>query len=120
MEDLLTDSGVNEPDARKISGQYAEMFDGCLPEARELLDTKALRSNEGRAEKKQLQKQVAELTQRLADAGMDAEDGTEIFVNVPPEKAKQVTSAYVDGSRCLIIPLDENDRAKINGKEADL
>ena len=122
VEELLTDSGVSDANAKRIRDHYEDAFRDSLPEAKELLDTKALKTNESRAEKKLLQERVVDLTQKLEDAGVITPEGQEvdILVKVAPEKADQITAAYIDGRRCLLIPMEENDRTRINGEEADL
>ena len=58
----------------------------------------------------------------LEEAGVIGKDGKEadIVVKVSPEKLPLVTSAFVDGHRCLVIPLEEDEQAFINGEEREL
>ena len=89
-----------------------------MPDAQELLDAKAIKNNEVRVEKKQLQEKVVDLTKKLEDAGVITKDGTDIdvVVKVNPEKAEEIHTAFVDGKRCLVIPMEEDEEAKINGE----
>ena len=118
ITEILTDAGISEPKAEKITASYASFFEDTLPDAQELLDAKAIKNNEVRVEKKQLQEKVVDLTKKLEDAGVITSDGTDIdvVVKVTPEKVEEIHTAFVDGKRCLVIPMKEDEEAKINGE----
>lgn len=118
ITEILTDAGISEPKAEKITASYESFFEDTLPDAQELLDAKAIKNNEVRVEKKQLQKKVVDLTKKLEDAGVITSDGTDIdvVVKVTPEKVEEIHTAFVDGKRCLVIPMKEDEEAKINGE----
>ena len=115
ITEILTDAGISEPKAEKITASF---FEDTLPDAQELLDAKAIKNNEVRVEKKQLQEKVVDLTKKLEDAGVITSDGTDIdvVVKVTPEKVEEIHTAFVDGKRCLVIPMEEDEEAKINGE----
>ena len=58
---------------------------------------------------------------RAAASSLDEEDGTgavktyDVILRVTPEKAAQIKSRLLDGQKCLVIPMDENEHAAING-----
>lgn len=116
--EILEESGISEGKATKIQKNYEEFFEDSLPAADELLDTKAIKNNEVRVEKKVLQEKVVDLTHQLEDAGVITKDGDEVDVvlKVKPEKLPLITSTFVDGKRCLVIPMDEDEQARINGE----
>lgn len=118
ITEILTDAGISEPKAEKITATYESFFEDTLPDAQELLDAKAIKNNEVRVEKKQLQEKVVDLTKKLEDAGVITSDGTDIdvVVKVTPEKVEEIHTAFVDGKRCLVIPMKEDEEAKINGE----
>lgn len=118
ITEILTDAGISEPKAEKITASYESFFEDTLPDAQELLDAKAIKNNEVRVEKKQLQEKVVDLTKKLEDAGVITSDGTDIdvVVKVTPEKIEEIHTAFVDGKRCLVIPMKEDEEAKINGE----
>ena len=118
ITEILTDAGISEPKAEKITASYESFFEDTLPDAQELLDTKAIKNNEVRVETKQLQEKVVDLTKKLEDAGVITSDGTDIdvVVKVTPEKVEEIHTAFVDGKRCLVIPMEEDEEAKINGE----
>lgn len=118
ITEILTDAGISEPKAEKIKASYESFFEDTLPDAQELLDAKAIKNNEVRVEKKQLQEKVVDLTKKLEDAGVITSDGTDIdvVVKVTPEKVEEIHTAFVDGKRCLVIPMEDDEEAKINGE----
>lgn len=118
ITEILTDAGISEPKAERITASYESFFEDTLPDAQELLDAKAIKNNEVRVEKKQLQEKVVDLTKKLEDAGVITSDGTDIdvVVKVTPEKVEEIHTAFVDGKRCLVIPMEEDEEAKINGE----
>lgn len=118
ITEILTDAGISEPKAEKITASYESFFEDTLPDAQELLDAKAIKNNEVRVEKKQLQEKVVDLTKKLEDAGVITSDGTDIdvVVKVTPEKVEEIHTAFVDGKCCLVIPMKEDEEAKINGE----
>lgn len=119
VAELLADSGMPQEKAARVQQSYEHYFEDTLPDAKELLDAKALKNNEIRVEKKALQEKVVDLTHKLQDAGVITPDGQEIevVVKVPPRKAEQITAAFVDGRRCLVIPMEEDEQARINGED---
>lgn len=118
IAEILTDAGISEPKAEKIKSAYENFFEETLPDAKELLDAKAIKNNEVRVEKKQLQEKVVDLTKKLEDAGVISADGEDIdvVVKVNPQKVEEIHTAFVDGKRCLVIPIEEDEAAKVNGE----
>ncbi|MGN0269605.1 MAG: DUF4317 family protein, partial [Candidatus Weimeria sp.] len=73
-------------------------------------------------EKAALQREVASLNKQLQETGAITTDGSssDIFIKVPSERENTVTTAFVDGEKCLIIPLEPSDSATINGQDRKL
>ena len=44
----------------------------------------------------------------------------DIVLNVKPQKISQIKSEIIDGKKCLIIPVDDNEQAKVNGVDTIL
>jgi hypothetical protein len=38
-----------------------------------------------------------------------------VVLRVKPEKASQIKSQVINGQKCLVIPMDEDEHATING-----
>ncbi len=113
---ILDDSPITEEKADTITKKYEEFFVDEVPQATEVLDAKMLKNNELKIEKKNLLKAVAELNHKLQEAGAVGKDN-DIVVNVTPKKKDQITTTFLDGKRCLIIPIDDGEKATINGEK---
>ena len=118
VANILTDSGLSDTKVEKIQKNYEEFFGEALPEAEELLDQKALKNNELRQEKNVLKERVVDLTQQLKEVGAITSEGREadVVVKVSVEKATSVTTAYVDGKKCLCVPIEPDDLLVLNGE----
>lgn len=129
IQNLLIESGVPEEVTTKIEESYVESFGDDLPLAENLIDAKVLKANEQRKKEEHLEKQVAILQTRLEEVKQEvAADNDEDNVNleesnpeydvilqVKPEKVPQIKSEIIDGQKCIIIPINENEQAKVNG-----
>ena len=129
IQNLLIESGVPEEATTKIEESYVESFGDDLPLAENLIDAKVLKANEQRKKEEHLEKQVAILQTRLEEVKQEvAADNDEDNVNleesnpeydvilqVKPEKVPQIKSEIIDGQKCIIIPINENEQAKVNG-----
>ena len=129
IQNLLIESGVPEEATTKIEESYVESFGDDLPLAENLIDAKVLKANEQRKKEEHLEKQVAILQTRLEEIKQEvAADNDEENVNleesnpeyavilqVKPEKVPQIKSEIIDGQKCIIIPINENEQAKVNG-----
>lgn len=129
IQNLLIESGVPEEVTTKIEESYVESFGDDLPLAENLIDAKVLKANEQRKNEEHLEKQVAILQTRLEEVKQEvAADNDEDNVNleesnpeydvilqVKPEKVPQIKSEIIDGQKCIIIPINENEQAKVNG-----
>mgnify|MGYP002793970615 CR=1 FL=1 len=129
IQNLLIESGVPEELTTKIEESYVESFGEDLPLAENLIDAKVLKANEQRKKEEHLEKQVAILQTRLEEVKQEvAADNDEENVNleesnpeydvilqVKPEKVPQIKSEIIDGQKCIIIPINENEQATVNG-----
>ena len=60
--------------------------------------------------KHQLQEKQEEIDNYMAETR-----NYDVVLHVKPEKANQIHSSVIDGKKCIVIPMDENDQATING-----
>lgn len=122
IKPILKDNGFSEEDAENVSKKFNEVFSNEPPKAEDLIDNKAIKQIEERADKKALQNRVVDLTNKLEEAGALDENDNEIDVilRISPEKADQVTRAYVNGRSCVVIPVDDNEEININGEIIDI
>ena len=99
------------------------------------IDAKALVQNELRVEKLALEDQVGSLTVQLNQKEDELKERTsrlvekqeeidsyiaetktyDVVLRVKPEKASQIKSQIIDGQKCLVIPMEEDEHAAING-----
>ena len=123
VEEILTDAGLSEQKAEHIAKTYDDFFkEDEVPLADEVLDTKVIKNNEIRQEKNALKEQVITLTQKLEQAGVINEEGknVDIVLRVSEEKAKEITTSVVDGQKCILIPVEEDEYATVNGEVKEI
>lgn len=132
---LLADSEICEEKAAKIEKSVDEAFGEKPPAAENVIDSKALVQNELRVEKMALEDQVGTLTVQLNEKDEALAERTsqliekqeeidnyiaetktyDVVLRVKPEKASQIKSQVINGQKCLVIPMDEDEHATING-----
>ena len=132
---LLADSDISEEKAAKIEKTVDEAFGEKPPAAENVIDSKALVQNELRVEKMALEDQVGTLTVQLNEKDEALAERTsqliekqeeidnyiaetktyDVVLRVKPEKASQIKSQVINGQKCLVIPMDEDEHATING-----
>lgn len=127
ISEILSESGVSEEQAAKIEKSFGTAFEEELPNADQLVDPKLVEQNGRRKEKLELLGQVASLKQQLEETRAlpvtDADNRDDVpevktydvILRVKPEKVSQIHSDMINGQKCLIIPLDENEHAAVNG-----
>ena len=103
----------------KIGTAYEENFSEELPAVSYLIDKKVLAENNKRKVEMALMKKVEILQDELEEAIKVSEDKNErdydVFLRVKPEKVDQITSEFIDGRKCIIIPIDESEEVNVNG-----
>ena len=133
VDRLLTESKIPQEKASKIEKNVEEVFGEKPPVAEHVIDAKALQQNAIRIEKMELEENVAELTHKLHETSQQlvakqeeidnyiAETKShDVVVHVKPEKASQIKSQLINGQKCLVIPMNENEHATINGVNATI
>ena len=132
---LLADSEISEEKAAKIEKSVDEAFGEKPPAAENVIDSKALVQNELRVEKMALEDQVGTLTVQLNEKDEALAERTsqliekqeeidnyiaetktyDVVLRVKPEQASQIKSQVINGQKCLVIPMGEDEHATING-----
>lgn len=132
---LLADNDISEEKAAKIEKSVDEAFGEKPPAAENVIDSKALVQNELRVEKMALEDQVGTLTVQLNEKDEALAERTsqliekqeeidnyiaetktyDVVLRVKPEKASQIKSQVINGQKCLVIPMGEDEHATING-----
>ena len=122
---VLSDSGLSEEQTAVIEKTYEDTFGEDLPSAEHLVDPKLVEANAKRKEKLELVEQVESLKHQLEETRSipvdDSDDDVpavktyDVILRVKPEKVGQIHSDTINGQKCLIIPMDENEHAAVNG-----
>lgn len=125
ISSVLSESGVPDDKAQVIEKTYENIFGEEVPIAEHLVDPKLLEVNAKRKEKLELVHQVENLKQQLEETrSVPVEDGEDdvpatktydVILRVKPEKVEQIHSQIINGQKCLVIPMDENEHAAVNG-----
>ena len=145
VKDLLIESGVSEEVTARIENTYVEVFGDEEPLAESLIDKKILKANAQKKVEKELMERVESLESKLqAAVGINREEQTpdvagesledtftqvvedpeeeiqesfDVVLHVNPSKLSKIKTEIIDGQRCIVVPIDENEQAKINGIE---
>lgn len=141
ISDILTESGVDEEVQENIKKAYTDKFSESPFEIENLIDKKALKENEKRKKEEHLKKKVQileeelektkndeaenqgekEANEALNEAASESEEHNNVSLNydiilkVKPQKVSQIKSQVVDGKKCIVIPVEDNEQANVNG-----
>lgn len=144
IQDILVESGIPEEITSEIEKSYSESFGDTPPLAEVLLDNKALAAKAQKRKEEMLEKQVKILESKLervtqdallnADATINTETNNDILdetatddvaenihydviLQVKPEKLSQIKYEIINGKKYLVIPMDEDEQANVNGND---
>ena len=130
IESMLTNGYISEDTAEKIESACREEFGEEPPVLENIIDGKILEGNAKKQREAELQKEVAELKTQLAEAKSSSDsslslpwesgDGESIILNVSDEKAEEIETRIIDGRRFIVIPIEGDETAIINGVETEL
>lgn len=120
LTNVMEESGVAPEKAEKIGKTCAEEFAEEAPLAENVVDSKALAANEQIQKEKELVAQVEVLQQQLKEKQIEEEADEvvktyDVVLRVKPEKVFQIKSEVINGQKCLVIPMAEDEHANVNG-----
>jgi hypothetical protein len=126
ISEILSESGCSEIQMQNIKESYENVFVDDEPEASQLVDAKLVEASANRREKAELLTEVSNLKQQLTDTRSlpvtdeDDNDGTaiktyDVILRVKPEKVPEIHSQIIDGRKCIVIPMGEDEHAAVNG-----
>lgn len=130
MNELLIDSGISEDITAKIQHSLEEEFGEDEPLAETMIDKKILKANEQKKIEKILVRKVEDLEQELKEAknissemnnselDVDADENVDVVLHVKPEKLNEIKTEVINGRRCIIVPVNDDEQATINGNAA--
>lgn len=117
LREAIAESGLELPEelVSKAEAACEEEFGSQPPLAENLFDAKALAARAETKREQALQKEVLSLREQLA---AEHTPSGEIILKVPSEKVPEIRTEVINGRKCLVIPVEENEQAVINGNAA--
>lgn len=137
IEEVIESCDLPEDISKTIKTSYAEKFGDTPPVVDHLLDSKVLAASAQLREKKALVEQVQQLQEKLQEVtslksddqhsetdldtmqtseSLESEDGNfDVILRVKPQKIQEITYEIINGKKCIIIPMAENEHADLNG-----
>lgn len=137
IEEVIESCDLPEDISKTIKTSYVEKFGDTPPVVDHLLDSKVLAASAQLREKKALVEQVQQLQEKLEEVTssksddqqsrtdldtMQTTDSLEIqdenfdvILRVKPQKVQEITYEVINGKKCIIIPMAENEHADLNG-----
>ena len=133
LEDVLMENGISDEITEKIENSYEENFKDNEIVAENFVDSKVLAANNEKKKEKALKKEIEILKEKLDDKKTDeinetvsidtskqdndnSKDQYDVVLYVKPDKVSKIKSQLIDGDKCLVIPLTEDEKANINGE----
>lgn len=144
LQTVMAKSDIPEPVAHVIEEAYQSEFSKEPPVVDSLIDKKTIAENEKRHQQKALTDQVLALRTTIEEqeAAIEEKDtvikqqhqelsivsspelsqqsAVDVIVKVKADHASQVTKKVIDGTPCLVIPVEDNFHIKINGVDKDI
>lgn len=127
IQDLLIESGIPEEATARIENSYTENFADELPLAASLIDKKILKASAQVQKEKTLIKQIGMLETKLREATQNTTSDNDdenvedkgaipaIVLQVKAEKVSEIRSQVIDGQKCIVIPVNEDEETRVNG-----
>ncbi len=135
IREILIENDLPEDLSDKIEKAYEDTFGQEAPAAQHLLDKKVLIEHEKKKVEMALMEKVEILEDQLEEAKKNIavnysqidepesdnlkEEKTyqdnAVVLHVKPEKVEEITTEFIQGRKCLIIPVDEDEEIKVNG-----
>ena len=111
IEKLMAESDVPETAAAVITTSFREEFEEEAPILTNLIDSKAAEAGNILRQQKDLVKKVAELENQLGNTKT-----YDVILRVKPEKEQMIQSQIINGKKCIVIPMEEDEHAIVNGR----
>ena len=120
VSEVLMESGLTEDQTAAIEKKYEATFGDDLPEAGNLVDAKLVEANARRKDRLELVTQVKNLKEQLEESRSQKvmeeplEENGEILLKIGEEKKELISVQIIDGKKCLVIPVEEEERILVN------
>ena len=120
IREAMADKGLSEDVIAKVEEICQEEFGETPPLAENLIDNKALNARAAAKKAEVLALEVEALKQQLEEKEVPVEAAEkEIILTVSPEKLPVIKTEIINGKKCIVIPLEEDEHATINGSEME-
>ena len=132
VADLALEAEIPEKVREQIGKSYAHTFGEQPPAAQNVLDSRLVEEGAVREHTAALEQKVAVLQQELAQHAASADEENEddvpwvtggsinIELRVPEERASAIRTGIVEGRKCLLVPIEDDEEACVNGKNLPL
>lgn len=114
LPEVLADCNIEKENTEKIEEFFEESFKDSLPAVENLIDKKALKLSEQRKKELQLQNQVKTLKTKLENSIPIPDKEYDLILQAKDSIIDQIKSDIIDGQKCLIVPIEDEDKAIIN------
>ena len=111
IEDALEYAGLSNDVATSISNNYIVELKEELPNLADLVTNKAKKAVKDEDEKVMLREEIKELNRKLVETTGQGED---ILIKVAEDKKSVIREEYINGEKCIVIPVSSEDTVKIN------
>lgn len=117
VKDICISAGMDDEKADKVAAGFDNTFteEKDIPEAADLLDRGLLKGADLRRKNRALQREVA----RLRNNGTEASDGASVIVTMSQDSDGHARIAEIEGTRCLVIPVDDKSDITVNGSPVE-
>lgn len=116
VADILIDNKALAKKAQKKKEEMLEKQVKILENKLERVSKASLSDLEDNENSLELENEAAiEIDSNNIDLKDDTTENYDIVLKVKPEKVPQIKSQIIDGKKYLVIPVDENEQANVNG-----
>ena len=116
MADILIDNKALAKKAQKKKEEMLEKQVKILENKLERVSNSSLSDLESNENSLELENEAAiEIDSNNIDLEENTNENYDIVLKVKPEKVPQIKSQIIDGKKYLVIPVDENEQANVNG-----
>ncbi len=126
VADVISDIEMPDLVREAIVEGCAQVFGGEMPAASHLLAPKLAEEGARRAQIVSLEKKITSLEEQLDEArgaapiaesagSGEAAERPPIVLRLPQERRDAVRTEIIDGKRCIVIPVEDGETARVNG-----
>lgn len=116
VADILIDNKALAKKAQKKKEEMLEKQVKILENKLERVSNSSLSDLESNENSLELENEAAiEIDSNNIDLEENTNENYDIVLKVKPEKVPQIKSQIIDGKKYLVIPVDENEQANVNG-----